>query len=149
MYYGFDMGGTKIELGVFDAELNQIWRKRVPTPHDDYRELLNTLASLTFEADEFTGTQGKVGIGIPGLPNADTGELFTSNVPAAMGKPLPRDLSQLIGRPVRVDNDANCFALSEAWDEEFRAYPIVLGIILGTGVGGGLVINGKTLTGRN
>lgn len=149
MYYGFDMGGTKIELGVFDAELKQIWRKRVPTPRDDYRELLNTLASLTFEADEFTGAQGKVGIGIPGLPNADTGELFTSNVPAAMGKPLPRDLSQIIGRPVRVDNDANCFALSEAWDEEFRAYPIVLGIILGTGVGGGLVINGKTLTGRN
>jgi len=149
MYYGFDMGGTKIELGVFDAELNQIWRKRVPTPRDDYRELLNTLASLTFEADEFTSAKGKVGIGIPGLPNADTGELFTSNVPAAMGKPLPRDLSQLIGRPVRVDNDANCFALSEAWDEEFRAYPIVLGIILGTGVGGGLVINGKTLTGRN
>ena len=64
MYYGFDMGGTKIELGVFDAELNQIWRKRVPTPRDDYRELLNTLASLTFEADEFTGAQGKVVIDI-------------------------------------------------------------------------------------
>lgn len=148
MYYGFDMGGTKIELGVFDADLNRIWQKRVPTPRDDYRQLLTTLRDLTFEADEFCGLRGKVGIGIPGLPN-DDGTLFTSNVPAAMGQPLPRDLAELIGRDVRVDNDANCFALSEAWDEEFRRYPTVLGIILGTGVGGGLIVEGKVVSGRN
>jgi len=142
MYYGFDMGGTKIELGVFDADLNRIWQKRVPTPRDDYRQLLTTLRDLTLEADEFCGQRGKVGIGIPGLPN-DDGTLFTSNVPAAMGQPLPRDLAALIGRDVRVDNDANCFALSEAWDEEFRNYPTVLGIILGTGVGGGLIVEAK------
>ncbi|MHA7847172.1 N-acetylglucosamine kinase [Serratia sp. D1N4] len=148
MYYGFDMGGTKIELGVFDADLRRIWQKRLPTPRDDYRQLLAVLRDLTHEADAFCGTQGSVGIGIPGLPNED-GTLFTANVPAAMGQPLPRDLSTLIGREIRVDNDANCFALSEAWDDEFRHYPSVLGIILGTGVGGGLIVDGKVLSGRN
>ncbi|CAI2153455.1 N-acetylglucosamine kinase [Serratia fonticola] len=148
MYYGFDMGGTKIELGVFDANLQRIWQKRVPTPRDDYRQLLAVLRDLTHEADAVCGTQGLVGIGIPGLPNED-GTLFTANVPAAMGQPLPRDLSALIGREVKVDNDANCFTLSEAWDEEFRHYPTVLGIILGTGVGGGLIVNGKVVSGRN
>ncbi|WP_419236585.1 N-acetylglucosamine kinase [Serratia fonticola] len=148
MYYGFDMGGTKIELGVFDANLQRIWQKRVPTPRDDYRQLLAVLRDLTLEADAVCGTQGQVGIGIPGLPNED-GTLFTANVPAAMGQPLPRDLSKLIGREVKVDNDANCFTLSEAWDEEFRHYPTVLGIILGTGVGGGLIVNGKVNSGRN
>ncbi len=137
MYYGFDMGGTKIELGVFDDNLQRIWQKRVPTPREDYRQLLATLGDLTLEADAFCGRRGSVGIGIPGLPNDDDGTLFTANVPAAMGRPLPRDLAALIGREVRVDNDANCFALSEAWDDEFRRYPTVLGIILGTGVGGG------------
>jgi N-acetylglucosamine kinase len=148
MYYGFDMGGTKIELGVFDANLQRIWQKRVPTPRDDYRQLLAVLRDLTLEADAVCGTQGRVGIGIPGLPNED-GTLFTANVPAAMGQPLPRDLSALIGREVKVDNDANCFTLSEAWGEEFRHYPTVLGIILGTGVGGGLIVNGKVVSGRN
>ncbi|PVZ88038.1 N-acetylglucosamine kinase [Serratia sp. S1B] len=148
MYYGFDMGGTKIELGVFDTDLQCIWQKRVPTPRDHYQELLAVLRDLTFEADHFCGSAGKVGIGIPGLPNED-GTLFTANVPAAMGQPLPRDLSRMIGREVRVDNDANCFTLSEAWDPEFRRYPVVLGVILGTGVGGGLIVDGKVLTGRN
>lgn len=148
MYYGFDMGGTKIELGVFDANLQRIWQKRVPTPRDDYRQLLAVLRDLTHEADALCGSPGSVGIGIPGLPNED-GTLFTANVPAAMGQPLPRDLSKLIGREVRVDNDANCFTLSEAWDDEFRHYPSVLGIILGTGVGGGLIVDGKVLSGRN
>lgn len=149
MYYGFDMGGTKIELGVFDDNLQRIWQKRVPTPREDYRQLLATLGDLTLEADAFCGRRGSVGIGIPGLPNDDDGTLFTANVPAAMGRPLPRDLAALIGREVRVDNDANCFALSEAWDDEFRRYPTVLGIILGTGVGGGLIVDGKTVPGRN
>ncbi|RTF94123.1 ROK family protein, partial [Serratia marcescens] len=90
MYYGFDMGGTKIELGVFDGNLQRIWQKRVPTPREDYRQLLATLCDLTLEADAFCGRRGSVGIGIPGLPNDDDGTLFTANVPAAMGRPLPR-----------------------------------------------------------
>ncbi|MBW7983944.1 N-acetylglucosamine kinase [Enterobacillus tribolii] len=149
MYYGFDMGGSKIEAAIFDRNLKQIWQKRVPTPRDDYEQLLAVLAGLTHEADAFCGGRGSVGIGIPGLPDAENGTLFTANVSSAMGKPLPRDLSARIRRPVKVDNDANCFALSEAWDDAFRPYPSVLGLILGTGVGGGLVINGKTFTGRN
>lgn len=149
MFYGFDMGGSKIELGVFDAKLQRIWQKRVATPRDDYRQLLATLRDMTLEADAVCGAPGQVGIGIPGLPNDDDGTLFTANVPAAMGQPLPRDLAALIGREVRVENDANCFALSEAWDEEFRRYPVVFGLILGTGVGGGLIVDGKVVSGRN
>ncbi|EFA49616.1 ROK family protein [Yersinia pestis KIM D27] len=149
MYYGFDMGGTKIELGVFDENLQRIWHKRVPTPREDYPQLLQILRDLTEEADTYCGVQGSVGIGIPGLPNADDGTVFTANVPSAMGQPLQADLSRLIQREVRIDNDANCFALSEAWDPEFRTYPTVLGLILGTGVGGGLIVNGSIVSGRN
>jgi len=149
MYYGFDMGGTKIEIGVFNQNLQCIWQKRVATPRDDYQQLLAVFQQLTAEADAVCGQPGQVGIGIPGLPNPDDGTVFTANVPAAMGQRLGADLAALIGRPVAIDNDANCFALSEAWDAEFRSYPSVLGIILGTGVGGGLVINGQVLSGRN
>ncbi len=149
MYYGFDMGGTKIEMGAFDAELNRVWQKRVPTPRDDYAALIDTLTELTLEADAALGLKGKVGIGLPGMPDRDNGRLFTANVPAAMGRPLQLDLEQRIERAVKIDNDANCFALSEAWDGEFRSYPSVLGMILGTGVGGGLIIDGKVFSGRN
>ncbi|WP_380181067.1 N-acetylglucosamine kinase [Kalamiella sp. sgz302252] len=149
MYYGFDVGGSKIALGVYNERREQIWSKRLPTPTQDYALLLDRLAALTEEADLFCGERGSVGIGIPGLPIPDEGTVFTANIPAAQGQRLQADLSARLGREVRIDNDANCFALSEAWDEEFRAYPVVLGLILGTGVGGGLIINGRPLTGRN
>lgn len=149
MYYGFDIGGTKIELAVFDAGLQRIWQKRIPTPRDDYEGLLNGLLALTREADALSGCQGTVGVGVPGMENADDGTLFAANLPAAMGRPLRADLSQRLQRDVRLSNDANCFALSEAWDNEFRAYPVVLGIILGTGMGGGLVVNGRVVDGKN
>lgn len=149
MFYGFDMGGSKIALGVYDAQRQQIWSKRVATPRDDYAQLLAAFTDLTAEADAFTGTRGSVGVGVPGLIDPDDGTLFTANVPAARGRALGRDLSRLLGREVRVDNDANCFALSEAWDDEFQACPVVLGLILGTGVGGGLVVEGKPVSGRN
>ncbi|MEE3650292.1 MULTISPECIES: N-acetylglucosamine kinase [unclassified Brenneria] len=149
MYYGFDMGGTKIELGVFDAGLNMVWQKRLPTPRNSYETLLNTLVEMTKEADAQVGMEGKVGIGVPGMQTGDNGALFTANLPATMGRPLGADLGQLLQREIRINNDANCFALSEAWNEEFRAYPVVLGVILGTGVGGGLVVNGRPVDGRN
>ncbi|MBP2856706.1 N-acetylglucosamine kinase [Dickeya oryzae] len=149
MYYGFDIGGTKIELAVFDAGLQRIWQKRIPTPRDDYEHLLNDLMALTREADARSGCQGTVGVGVPGMENADDGTLFAANLPAAMGRPLRADLSRRLQRDVRLSNDANCFALSEAWDNEFRAYPVVLGIILGTGMGGGLVVNGRVVDGKN
>ncbi len=149
MYYGFDMGGTKIELAVFDQNLNQIWQKRVPTPKEDYQALLNVFRDLTAEADRKFNCQAKVGVGVPGIVNHTKGTVFTTNVPTAQYKPLIHDLAHILQRPVKVDNDANCFALSEAWDSEFKRYPSVLGLILGTGVGGGFVINGKVLPGKN
>ncbi|MEI9534424.1 N-acetylglucosamine kinase [Moellerella wisconsensis] len=149
MYYGFDMGGTKIELAVFDSDLNQIWQKRLPTPKEDYQLLLNIFKTLTDEADALFNCQGKIGVGVPGIVNHQQGTVFTTNVPAAQYKPLIKDLTEKLGRPVKVENDANCFALSEAWDKEFIQYPTVLGLILGTGVGGGFVINGKVLSGKN
>ncbi|MBK5142416.1 N-acetylglucosamine kinase [Budviciaceae bacterium BWR-B9] len=149
MYYGFDMGGTKTELAVFDADLNQLWQKRVPTPKDDYQALLQVFIDLTNEADQRFNTKGQIGVGIPGIVNAKEGTVFTTNVPAAKYKPLVADLTQCLQRPVKIDNDANCFALSEAWAPEFRQYPTVLGLILGTGVGGGFVVNGKVISGKN
>lgn len=149
MYYGFDIGGSKIALGVFDDTRRLQWEKRVATPKDSYQTFLTTITQLVAEADERFGGQGSVGIGIPGMPETADGTLYAANVPAASGKPLRKDLSARLARDVRLDNDANCFALSEAWDDEFRQYPIVMGLILGTGVGGGIVANGQTLKGRS
>ena len=149
MYYGFDIGGSKIALGVYNQQRQLVWTKRVATPTQDYNRLLAVLTELTTEADVFCGVRGSVGLGIPGLPVPDDGTLFCANIPAVRGRTLAADLSQQLGREVRVDNDANCFALSEAWDDEFRAYPVVFGLILGTGVGGGLIVDGKPVAGRN
>lgn len=149
MYYGFDIGGSKIALGVFDDTRRLQWETRVATPKDSYQTFLDTVARLVAEADARFGSKGSVGIGIPGMPETADGTLYAANVPAASGKPLRRDLTALLERDVRLDNDANCFALSEAWDDEFRQYPLVMGLILGTGVGGGLVVNGKSITGRS
>lgn len=149
MYYGFDMGGTKIELGVFNENLELVWQKRVPTPHDSYEMLLETFLSLTNQADQELGCKGKVGVGVPGIVNTKAGTVFTTNVPTAQYKPLVTDLQTVLSRPVKVENDANCFALSEAWDPEFRQYNSVLGLILGTGVGGGFTLNGRVVSGKN
>nr|WP_318382001.1 N-acetylglucosamine kinase [uncultured Enterobacter sp.] len=149
MYYGFDIGGTKIALGVFDAERRLQWEKRVATPHDSYATFLDAVAALVEEADARFGVKGSVGIGIPGMPETAHGTLYAANVPAASGKPLRADLTARLARDVRLDNDANCFALSEAWDDEFSRYPLVMGLILGTGVGGGIIVNGKSVTGHS
>lgn len=149
MYYGFDIGGSKIALGVFNQERRLQWEKRVATPKSSYEDFLQAVEALVREADERFDQQGSVGIGIPGMPETADGTLYAANVPAASGRPLRADLSARLGRDVRLDNDANCFALSEAWDDEFTQYPLVMGLILGTGVGGGLVLNGKSITGHS
>ncbi|SON48676.1 N-acetylglucosamine kinase [Vibrio tapetis] len=149
MYYGFDVGGTKIEFGAFNEKLERVATERVPTPGDDYPKLVETLAAMVAKYDQEFKTEGSIGIGIPGMEDADDGTVLTTNVPAAKGKPLRTDLEAKIGRTVRIDNDANCFALSEAWDEELADEPSVLGLILGTGFGGGIVIDGKVFSGRN
>ncbi|GMQ46463.1 N-acetylglucosamine kinase [Vibrio sp. 10N] len=149
MYYGFDVGGTKIEFGAFNEKLERVATERVPTPVDDYQVLLDTIAGLVAKYDAEFGTEGKVGLGLPGMEDADDGTVLTVNVACAKGKPLRRDLEALIGRQVKIENDANCFALSEAWDDELQDAPSVLGLILGTGFGGGFVYEGKVFSGRN
>jgi N-acetylglucosamine kinase len=149
MHYGFDIGGSKIALGVFDTSRQLQWEKRIPTPKESYDAFLEAVIGLVVEADERFQCRGTVGIGIPGMPETQGGLLYAANVPAASGKPLRADLSRLLDRDVRLDNDANCFAISEAWDDEFTQYPLVMGLILGTGVGGGIVQNGKSITGHS
>ncbi len=149
MYYGFDVGGTKIEFGAFDEQLQRQATERVPTPTGDYQALVHSIVSLVKKYDKQFGCQGKIGLGLPGMEDADDGTVLTVNVPSAQGKPLRADLQAAIGRDVKIENDANCFALSEAWDDEFKNEPSVLGLILGTGFGGGLVYEGKIFSGRN
>ncbi len=149
MYYGFDVGGTKIEFGAFNQQLERVATERVPTPTEDYDLLVSTLANLVEKYDQQFATKGSVGLGFPGMEDADTGAVLTVNVPAAKGKTLRKDLEAKIQRPVKVENDANCFALSEAWDDSLQSEPSVLGLILGTGFGGGLVVGGEVFSGRN
>ena len=147
MHYGLDVGGSKIALGVYSAQRELQWETRIPTPHDSYRHFIDAIVELVHKADARSGCCGTVGVGIPGIPVTEDGTLYAANLPAASGQPVQADLCARLGRDVRMDNDANCFALSEAWDPEFSQYPIVLGLILGTGVGGGIIVNGQPLTG--
>lgn len=149
MYYGFDIGGTKIEFGAFDSHLKRHATERVATPSNDYPTLLSTLADIVAKYDQQFGCEGTVGIGIPGIEQAQDGTVLTANVPAAKGRTLRADLAKKIGRAVELNNDANCFALSEAWDDELQSQQMVLGLILGTGFGGGVVVNGRVLSGKN
>ncbi|EGP7435685.1 ROK family protein, partial [Salmonella enterica subsp. enterica serovar Infantis] len=102
MYYGFDIGGTKIALGVFDSTRRLQWEKRVPTPHASYSAFLDAVCELVAEADQRFGVKGSVGIGIPGMPETEDGTLYAANVPAASGKPLRADLSARLDRDVRL-----------------------------------------------
>ncbi len=148
MLYGLDIGGTKIELAVFNSQLEKQYSERVETPKTSYEDWLNAIVNLVKKADEKFGCKGSVGLGIPGFVNQSSGIAEITNIRVADNKPILRDLSALLGREVRAENDANCFALSEAWDAENAQYPSVLGLILGTGFGGGFVINGKIHSGQ-
>ena len=148
MLYGLDIGGTKIELAVFNSQLEKQYFERVETPKTSYEDWLNDSVNLVKKADEKFGCKGSVGLGIPGFVNQSTGIAEITNIRVADNKLILRDLSALLEREVRAENDANCFALSEAWDAENAQYPSVLGLILGTGFGGGFVINGKIHSGQ-
>src|SRR5688500_7764937 len=141
---GVDLGGTKIEAISLDHGGRQIFRKRVATPRDDYRRTIETLAALVLEAGD-----GSVGVGMPGALSHVTGLVKNANSTWLNGKPLKQDLEKALGREVRLENDANCFALSEATDGAGKGARVVFGVILGTGVGGGLVVDGRVLTGAN
>ena len=148
MLYGLDIGGTKIELAVFNSQLEKQYSERVETPKNSYEDWLNVIVNLVKNADAKFGCKGSVGLGIPGFVNQSTGIAEITNIRVADNKPILRDLSALLDREVRAENDANCFALSEAWDAENAQYPSVLGLILGTGFGGGFVLNGKIHSGQ-
>jgi len=146
---GIDLGGTKIEILALDAQGAERFRQRIPTPPSDYAAILRTIANLVGAAERALGAEGSVGIGTPGSISRATGLLRGSNSVCLNGKPIKRDFEQLLGREVRITNDANCFALSEASDGAGCGFDVVFGVILGTGVGGGIVVGGRVLDGPN
>jgi len=149
MRIGIDLGGTKIEIIALDDTGATLARERVATPSGDYDGTIRAIGDLVLAIEGKLGRTGTVGIATPGALSSKTGVLKNSNSVVLIGKPLDRDISARIGRPIRIENDANCFALSEAADGAAAGAGSVFGVILGTGVGGGLVVNGRVLTGRN
>jgi fructokinase len=149
MRIGIDLGGTKIEGIAIDDAGNELQRLRVATPRGQYLGIVKAVASLVADIESAQGRQGKVGIGIPGAISPATGLVKNANSVELIGHPLDKDLGERLGREVRVANDANCFALSEAADGSGAGASIVFGVILGTGVGGGIVVNGRVLTGAH
>ena len=145
---GVDLGGTKTEIVALDGAGQVLLRRRKPTG-DGYPAILDTIASLVREAEAELGAKGTVGVGIPGSINPHTGLVRNGNTQALNGNPLDKDLAAALGREVRVMNDANCLAMSEAADGAGAGYPVVFAAILGTGVGGGWVVHGRPLDGLN
>jgi N-acetylglucosamine kinase len=149
IYYGLDIGGTKIEFVAYNADMQSLYSKRIATPTSDYPIFLQSIQDLVIEADMFLGTQGVVGLGVPGVVDAHTGFHLSANVPAIKGADLRHDLQQRLQRDVVVANDCHCFAMSEANGGAAEGYSSMFGAIIGTGVGGGFCINGKLVSGRN
>jgi fructokinase len=145
---GIDLGGTKIEIIVLAPDGSEQLRHRVNTP-PTYSGTLEAIAILVRDAEAQLAVTATVGIGIPGVISPATGVVKNANSIALNGHALDRDISALLERAVRVENDANCFALSEATDGAGAGQGTVFGVILGTGCGGGVVVDGKVLTGRN
>lgn len=149
MKLGIDLGGTKIEIVALDDQGVELLRQRVATPEGDYAGTLQAITGLVSRAEAKLGQVGTVGIGTPGSISRVTGFLKNSNSVHLNGKPLLRDLEARLGRKLRISNDANCFALSEATDGAAAGATVVFGVILGTGTGAGIVVNGRVLTGPN
>lgn len=149
MRIGIDLGGTKIEAIALARDGTERFRKRVPTPAGDYGATVRAMAELVRAAEAATADTGTVGVGIPGAVSPATGLVKNANSTCLIGHPLDKDLASAIGRQVRLANDADCFALSEAVDGAGTGAAIVFGVILGTGVGGGLVIDRRVVSGPN
>jgi fructokinase len=148
MQIGIDLGGTKTEAIALAADTVVAARRRIPTPRD-YTATLDAITRLVAELESETGNHGTVGIGIPGVVTHATGLVKNANSTWLIGRPLQADLEARLARPVRVANDANCFTLSEAVDGAGRDFDTVFGVILGTGVGGGIVIRQRIHDGPN
>ncbi len=146
---GIDLGGTKIE-GVIMNDAGKILRRlRVPTPREDYEATLGAIRQVVEGLEAEGGARLSVGIGTPGTLCPATGRIKNANSTWLLGHPLDVDLEERLGRPVRLANDANCFALSEARDGAGEGLNVVFGVIIGTGVGGGVVVGGRILEGLN
>ena len=148
MRIGIDLGGTKIEGIALDGG-REIARLRIATPRDDYDDTLVAIASVVTDLERAAGARGTVGVGIPGTLSPDTGLVKNANSTWLLGRPLRADLEQRLGREVRIANDANCFAVSEAADGAAAGAAVVFGVIVGTGTGAGICVNGRVLTGPN
>ncbi len=146
---GIDLGGTKIELIALDQAGTEILRRRLPTAQGDYQATLDRIQRLVEDAETELGAETSVGIGTPGAISKASGLLKNSNSTCLNGKPLLQDLQQRLRRPVRIANDADCFALSEATDGAAAGANVVFGVILGTGVGAGIIVSGAPLSGPN
>jgi len=149
MRIGIDCGGTKIEVAALEDDGRELFRHRIPTPRGDYAGSIAAIRDLVLSVESNTGQKGTVGVGVPGSLSPATGLLRNANSTWMNQRPVDRDLSQALGRPVRVENDANCFALSEAVDGAGSDGEVVWGIIIGTGTGSGIIIRRKPLAGRN
>lgn len=145
---GIDLGGTKTEILLLSPSGAEILRHRTSTPRD-YKTALDTMAGLVHQVEEEAGISATVGVGIPGSISPATGLVKNANSNALNGHPFDKDLGALLGREIRVANDANCFALSEATDGAGAGAEIVFGVILGTGCGAGIVVHGRILEGRH
>lgn len=146
---GIDLGGSKIEIIALATDGSELLRQRIATPHKNYRATLGAIVGLVEATENTLGERGSLGIGIPGAESTRSGLIKNANSTCLIGQPLRQDLQALLDRQIRLANDANCFALSEAVDGSGRDAEIVFGVILGTGVGGGIVINQRVLTGAN
>jgi fructokinase len=149
---GIDLGGTKIEGVVLSQEYRVLTRKRIPTPsfkneNETYQAILTSIRELIEQLEIDAGTDCSIGIGTPGTISSVTGLMKNSNTVCLNGKPLQHDIEHFTGREIRIANDANCFALSESRNGAGKSYASVFGIIMGTGVGGGIIINKEIHTG--
>jgi fructokinase len=149
---GIDLGGTKIEGIAIDRQGRELRRERVPTPRGDYDATLTAVGTLVArleQADCAPGHHAVVGIGMPGAVSPATGLIKNANSTWLNGRPFTSDISRVLDRPLRVANDADCFALSEATDGAAAGAPVVFGVIVGTGTGGGIVVNQRLCSGPN
>ncbi|MCC0180758.1 ROK family protein [Aeromonas hydrophila] len=149
MYYGFDIGGTKIAFAVYDGALNLCHEERMSTPGNDYEGLQQLIRARVEQADARFGARGAVGIGFPGILNRHDHSIVAANLPSINGRHLGADLAKLLERPVKVDNDANCFLWSEVHQGAAAGADSALGVTIGTGIGGAVYLAGKLIQGRN
>jgi fructokinase len=147
MRLGIDLGGTKIEIVAIARDGRELLRQRTRTPHTDYESTIRAIRDLVLETETKLGQTGTLGVAIPGAISQKTGLVKNANSTMLIGHRLDKDLEAALSRPVRVANDANCFTLSEATDGAGAGYDVVFGVILGTGVGGGICVGGRALSG--